>query len=91
MYCFFSRFVVAIGHVMRILGQAANPTCADCTATNPDWASINLGAVICIACSGIHRAMGTHITKVRSLVLDAWDPVHVDIMERLGNEKVRPG
>jgi hypothetical protein len=47
-----------------------NCICADCGAEDPDWASINLGILICIQCSGIHRSLGVHISKVRSLTLD---------------------
>ena len=39
---------------------------------DPDWASLNLGTVICIECSGIHRNLGTHLSRVRSLDLDEW-------------------
>lgn len=39
---------------------------------DPDWTSLNLGALICIECSGIHRNLGTHISRVRSLDLDDW-------------------
>lgn len=39
---------------------------------DPDWASLNLGEVICIECSGIHRNLGTHMSRVRSLELDEW-------------------
>ena len=44
--------------------------------TDPDWASINLGILLCLECSGVHRGLGVHITKVRSATLDtkAWDP-----------------
>lgn len=41
---------------------------------DPDWASINLGIVVCKECSGVHRSLGTHISKVRSLTLDKWAP-----------------
>ncbi|VDN32749.1 unnamed protein product [Gongylonema pulchrum] len=49
-----------------------NEYCADCGAPKPDWASLNLGTLICIECSGIHRNLGSHISKVRSLDLDDW-------------------
>ncbi|KAJ6224532.1 hypothetical protein RDWZM_003077 [Blomia tropicalis] len=62
-----------------------NKYCVDCDAPNPDWASLNLGALICIECSGIHRKLGTHISKVRSLTLDVWPSSHVSVMLGLGN------
>lgn len=37
----------------------------DCGAREPDWSSINLGVMMCIECSGIHRSMGVHVSKVR--------------------------
>lgn len=47
-----------------------NSTCADCGASFPDWASVNLGITLCIECSGVHRSMGVNFSKVRSLTLD---------------------
>lgn len=48
---------------------SGNDKCADCSAPEPDWASLNLGVLICIKCSGIHRNLGVHISKVCRLCL----------------------
>ncbi|XP_068165119.1 arf-GAP with GTPase, ANK repeat and PH domain-containing protein 1 isoform X2 [Antennarius striatus] len=63
-----------------------NGRCADCEAPNPDWASLNLGALICIECSGIHRNLGTHLSRVRSLDLDEWPLELIKVMKAIGNE-----
>lgn len=52
---------------------------------DPDWASLNLGALICIECSGIHRNLGTHLSRVRSLDLDDWPLELVMVMTAIGN------
>jgi len=62
-----------------------NNKCVDCDSPNPDWASINLGALICIECSGVHRNLGSHISRVRSLDLDEWPPGHLAVMTAIGN------
>ncbi|KAK3831086.1 MAG: hypothetical protein J3R72DRAFT_373426, partial [Linnemannia gamsii] len=56
-------------HAMRE-SDLSNTVCAECGAKNPDWCVINLGILVCIECSGIHRSLGTHISKVRSFTLD---------------------
>lgn len=38
--------------------------------TEPTWLSTNLGILTCIECSGIHREMGVHISRIQSLELD---------------------
>ncbi|KAM9700115.1 LOW QUALITY PROTEIN: arf-GAP with GTPase, ANK repeat and PH domain-containing protein 1-like [Menidia menidia] len=63
-----------------------NGRCADCEAQNPDWASLNLGALICIECSGIHRNLGTHLSRVRSLDLDEWPLELLRVLSAIGNE-----
>ncbi|CAG9864076.1 unnamed protein product [Phyllotreta striolata] len=64
---------------------AGNGCCADCDAPNPDWASLNLGVLVCIECSGIHRNLGSHISRVRSMDLDEWPPGNLAVMLAIGN------
>ena len=52
----------------------ANRFCADCGAPDPEWGLMNLSVLICFECSGVHRSLGVHISKVRSLTLDEWNP-----------------
>ncbi|MCE2055928.1 ADP-ribosylation factor GTPase-activating protein, partial [Datura stramonium] len=70
-----------------LLKLPENRECADCRGRAPRWASINLGIFICLQCSGIHRSLGVHISKVRSTTLDTWLPEQVAFMQRVGNEK----
>ncbi|KAL7044024.1 hypothetical protein ACKWTF_001746 [Chironomus riparius] len=72
--------------MLNIRNQVSgNGFCVDCDGPSPEWASLNLGVLICIECSGIHRNMGSHISKVRSLTLDEWPPSHLAVMLSIGN------
>jgi stromal membrane-associated protein len=79
----------------RIQKIAGNDVCADCRTSDPSrfpvtptWASTNLGTVFCIRCSGVHRKIGAHITKVLSIQIDSWSEEQLSHMESLGNERV---
>ncbi|KAI3501954.1 hypothetical protein L1887_29983 [Cichorium endivia] len=64
-----------------------NDLCVECGSPDPDWASLNLGILMCIECSGVHRNLGVHISKVRSINLDVkvWEATVMDLFRNLGN------
>ncbi|KAK2105597.1 ArfGAP with coiled-coil, ankyrin repeat and PH domains 3, partial [Saguinus oedipus] len=74
--------------LQRVQSVAGNSQCGDCGQPDPRWASINLGVLLCIECSGIHRSLGVHCSKVRSLTLDSWEPELLKLMCELGNSTV---
>lgn len=55
----------------------------------PRWASWNLGVFLCIRCAGIHRNLGVHISKVKSVNLDSWTPEQVVSLQQMGNSRAR--
>jgi len=73
-------------YVKSLLTQPENSICADCLRNASKWASSTLGVFICYECSGIHRSLGTHISFVRSCVLDGWTPDQAKLMKRVGNK-----
>ncbi|XP_071998273.1 stromal membrane-associated protein 1 isoform X2 [Engystomops pustulosus] len=73
----------------RMLREEDNKYCADCEAKGPRWASWNLGVFICIRCAGIHRNLGVHISRVKSVNLDQWTPEQIQCMQDMGNTKAR--
>ncbi|XP_046563022.1 arf-GAP with coiled-coil, ANK repeat and PH domain-containing protein 2-like isoform X5 [Haliotis rubra] len=72
----------------QLFSVPGNDRCCDCGSPEPRWASINLGITLCIECSGIHRSFGVHLSKVRSITLDAWEPELIKVMVEVGNEAV---
>ncbi|XP_077582526.1 arf-GAP with GTPase, ANK repeat and PH domain-containing protein 1-like [Stigmatopora nigra] len=74
--------------LQAIRNAKGNNFCVDCDAPNPTWASLNLGALICIECSGIHRNLGTHVSRVRSLDLDDLPRELTLVLSAIGNHMV---
>ncbi|EST05321.2 Arf GTPase activating protein [Kalmanozyma brasiliensis GHG001] len=73
--------------LIDLVRQPGNDVCADCKGRAPRWASWNLGIFICVQCAGVHRKMGVHISKVKSITLDTWTREQVDRMKEVGNLK----
>ncbi|CAN8231181.1 unnamed protein product [Cochlearia groenlandica] len=70
--------------IRDLLTQSDNRVCADCGAPDPKWASANIGVFICLKCCGVHRSLGTYISKVLSVTLDEWSDEDVDSMIEIG-------
>lgn len=75
--------------LMQMLKDEDNKYCVDCDAKGPRWASWNLGIFLCIRCAGIHRNLGVHISKVKSVNLDSWTPEQVVSLQQMGNSRAR--
>ncbi|EGC33922.1 hypothetical protein DICPUDRAFT_153940 [Dictyostelium purpureum] len=68
-----------------LLKLKENSQCADCQAQDPSWASVNLGIFLCIVCSGIHRSLGTHISRIKSVELDSWKAAEIETFKQTNN------
>ncbi|XP_072805828.1 arf-GAP with SH3 domain, ANK repeat and PH domain-containing protein 1 isoform X8 [Vicugna pacos] len=71
-----------IEDVQRLPG---NDVCCDCGSSEPTWLSTNLGILTCIECSGIHREMGVHISRIQSLELDKLGTSELLLAKNVGN------
>ncbi|KAM3933756.1 stromal membrane-associated protein 2 [Leptodactylus fuscus] len=73
----------------ELLLREENKFCADCQAKGPRWASWNIGVFVCIRCAGVHRNLGVHISRVKSVNLDQWTQEQIQCMEEMGNGKAK--
>ncbi|XP_061614808.1 arf-GAP with SH3 domain, ANK repeat and PH domain-containing protein 1 isoform X3 [Phyllopteryx taeniolatus] len=68
-----------------VLRMPGNELCCDCGAADPKWLSTNLGILTCIECSGIHREMGVHISRIQSMELDKLGTSELLLAKNVGN------
>ncbi|KAL5016285.1 hypothetical protein ScPMuIL_005874 [Solemya velum] len=60
--------------------------CADCSASDPNWTSINRGVLICDECCSVHRSLGRHISQVKSLRRGQWSPTQLAMVQQLAGQ-----
>lgn len=73
-----------IGTLRKLRAEPHNARCADCGRVNNTWASVNLGVFLCDRCADVHRALGTHLSKVKSCTgCELWGPDEISRMEEL--------
>ncbi|XP_065093760.1 ARF GTPase-activating protein Git [Ochlerotatus camptorhynchus] len=60
-------------------------TCGDCGCSDPSWASINRGILLCADCCSIHRSLGRHISHVKSLRQGSWSPSVLTFVNQLNS------
>ena len=66
----------------------SNNLCCDCGGSSDvTWLSTNFGVIVCIECSGIHREMGVHISKIQSLILDNIGTSQLLVSRTMSNER----
>uniref|UniRef100_A0A8C4Q948 GIT ArfGAP 1 n=1 Tax=Eptatretus burgeri TaxID=7764 RepID=A0A8C4Q948_EPTBU len=69
--------------MLRKLRTAEASTCADCSAPDPSWASINRGVLVCDECCSVHRSLGRHLSQVKHLQHSSWPPALFKMVQTL--------
>ncbi|NXK43436.1 ASAP1 protein, partial [Piprites chloris] len=71
--------------IKELRGMPGNRECCDCSAPDPSWLCVNLGILICSECSGIHREMGVHLSRIQLLSLDHLATSELLLARNIGN------
>jgi len=72
----------------KLRAEPSNAHCAECGDLDTTWASVSLGVFLCVRCADVHRALGTHISKVKGCSgTYLWGPDEIERMQSIGNAK----
>ncbi|XP_078712029.1 arf-GAP with SH3 domain, ANK repeat and PH domain-containing protein 2-like [Lampetra fluviatilis] len=71
--------------ILEVQSMPGNDTCCDCSVADPSWLATNLGILTCIECSGIHREMGVHVSRIQSITLDVLSTAELLLARNVGN------
>ncbi|XP_045514779.1 ARF GTPase-activating protein Git isoform X3 [Pieris brassicae] len=74
--------------ISRSKHRSSIDVCSDCGASDPSWASINRGLLLCAECCSVHRSMGRHISHVKSLRQGSWPPSLLAMVQALTAQNV---
>ncbi|KAF4529408.1 hypothetical protein B566_EDAN003502 [Ephemera danica] len=69
----------------RVKLRSVSDVCGDCGALDPSWASINRGILLCDECCSVHRSLGRHVSRVKSLRRGTWNPAQLAMVHTLNN------
>lgn len=73
----------------KLFENPLNRMCFDCSAKDPEWASVNNAVFLCKECQLKHRSYGISVSYIRSLEMDLWKEDQIALLKYGGNERLR--
>lgn len=80
---------IPIKDIEEIASTEDNKKCFDCNASPANWFCVNNGIFLCATCAGEHRAFGSIISNIKSLVLDKFNEYQFEMLKISGNKRLK--